>query len=74
MIKKIKKIISELREYLLDDGGDMEFVKYDEKKKELTIKIKGACVGCPYVSNTFDDNIKLVIMQKIPSIKNIIFI
>ena len=30
-IKKINKLIDELRPYLVNDGGDIEFIKFEDK-------------------------------------------
>jgi Fe-S cluster biogenesis protein NfuA len=74
MLNKINEVISKLRVYLQNDGGDMEFVSYDTKKATLTIRVKGACVGCAYFDDTFNDGIKSAIKMEIPKIKEIIFI
>jgi len=74
MKKKIKEVIDDLRSYIVDDGGDMEFVSFDKKTKKLIIKVKGACVGCQFFSDTFDDNIKQVILIKLPFVKDVEFI
>lgn len=52
----------------------MEYVNYDKKTHILTIKVKGACVGCVYFADTFDDGIKKVILMELPFVKDIKFI
>ena len=44
MEEKIKNIIEEIRPYLNMDGGDIEFVKYEDKY--VYVKLKGHCVEC----------------------------
>ena len=39
--EKIKEIINKIRPYLIGDGGDIEFVKYEDGI--LYIKMLGAC-------------------------------
>jgi Fe-S cluster biogenesis protein NfuA len=74
MRNQIKDVINKLRVYLQNDGGDMEFVSYDAKKGLLTIKVKGACIGCAYFDDTFNDGIKSAIKMELPKIKEVIFI
>jgi Fe-S cluster biogenesis protein NfuA len=74
MKNKILKIIEKLRVYLQNDGGDMEFVDYNDKQKLLKIKVKGACVGCPYFDDTFDSGIKQAILFELPFVKEVEFL
>ncbi|GMO15591.1 MAG: hypothetical protein Ta2E_06590 [Mycoplasmoidaceae bacterium] len=74
MVKKINEVISKLRTYLQNDGGDMELVSYDKKTGVIIIKVLGACIGCEYFDDTFNDNIKQTIMLELPKIKNVLFI
>ncbi|MDR2636452.1 MAG: NifU family protein [Mycoplasmataceae bacterium] len=74
MIKKIKKVINDLRVYLENDGGDMEYVDYDKKSKILKIKVKGACVGCVNFDDTFENGIKQIILEKLSFVKEVEFI
>ncbi|MDR2654406.1 MAG: NifU family protein [Mycoplasmataceae bacterium] len=73
-IEKIKKVIKKLRVYLEDDGGDMELSSFSSKDNELIIRIKGACVNCPYIEQTFDKNIKELLLLEIPFLKKVTFI
>ena len=41
---KIKEIINKLRPYLIGDGGNVEFIKYENNI--VYIKMLGACAGC----------------------------
>ena len=52
---KIKKMVEELRPYLNMDGGDIEFIKYEDNY--LYIKLTGACQACMFQDNTINDNI-----------------
>ncbi|MDR0341295.1 MAG: NifU family protein [Mycoplasmataceae bacterium] len=71
IVTKIKNLISELKYYIQNDGGDMEFVSFIDGI--LTIKISGACVGCDYAYNTFDEGIKLSLLTEIKEIKDVVF-
>lgn len=68
--EKIIKIIEELRPYLNMDGGDIEFVKYEDNY--LYIKLTGACAGCMYQDNTINEGIFEYFKNEIPEIEGII--
>lgn len=72
VIETIKKIIDGIRIYIQNDGGDLEFISYENNI--VTIKIMGACIGCPQITTTFDDGIKTLIMSEIKEVKDVKFI
>ena len=66
MNKKLKDKIEEIRCILKMDGGDLEIIKYDEKKNLLQIKLLGMCQKCPMAEITVKDFIEKE-LQKIES-------
>lgn len=68
--KMIVDIIEDLRPYLNSDGGDIEFIKYEDDY--VYVKLFGACSHCGYQDYTLNDNILEIIKERIPSIKGII--
>lgn len=71
IIIKIKDVLKSLRYYVVNDGGDVEYV--DFKDGILTLKITGACATCPFQDDTFDHGIKIVLLNEIPELKDVIF-
>ena len=71
-IAKIKRIIDELRPYLNMDGGDVEFVKYDDKEKTVFVKLNGACAMCMAKDETLENGLLEAIRDEIPEVKKII--
>ncbi len=67
---KIKNMIEELRPYLNMDGGDLEFVKYEDNY--LYIKLTGACQDCMFQDNTINDNILVYFKEQLPELEGII--
>ena len=43
--EKIRAMLEEIRPYLQRDGGDCEFVSYENRV--VNIKLHGACGSCP---------------------------
>ncbi|MDD5727156.1 MAG: NifU family protein [Victivallales bacterium] len=60
---KIKSRLEELRVYLQHDGGDMEIVGIEGKT--VTLKLKGACGGCPMATMTLKDGIERTLREEI---------
>ena len=68
--EKIIEIINKLRPYLIGDGGDIEFVKYENNI--VYIKMLGACAGCALIDYTLKDGIEMAIKEEVPEVKEII--
>jgi Fe-S cluster biogenesis protein NfuA len=70
MNDKILEIIEKLRPYLNMDGGDIEFIKYEDGY--VYIKLTGACTNCLYQDNTINDGLLSFFKAEIPEIKGVI--
>ena len=68
--EKIKGIINKIRPYLIGDGGDIEFVKYEDGI--LYIKMLGACAGCALIDYTLKDGIEMAIKEEVPEVKEVV--
>ncbi len=69
---KIKEVLDKLRPFLLSEGGDLTFVKYEDNI--VYIKMLGACVGCGLIDFTLKDGIEAAIKEEVPSVKEVISI
>ena len=68
----IKKVIEELRPFLNMDGGDVEFIKYDDEEKTVYVRMSGACAMCMIQDDTLENGLLQAIQERIPEVKNII--
>ena len=59
--KIIKDIIEHLRPFLINDGGDIEFVK-----------MMGACSNCTMLDLTLKEGIEAAIKSEVPEVKEVI--
>lgn len=66
---EIRASLQELRPYLQKDGGDVEFIDYEDGT--LTVRLTGACRGCPYSEMTLAAGIKRTLQQKHPDLQEI---
>ena len=70
MEEKIKEVIDKLRPFLASDGGDVEFIKYEDDV--VYIKLSGACAGCELIDFTIKEGIEGAIKEVVPSVKEVI--
>lgn len=70
MEEKIKKIINDLKPYLNSEGGDVEFIKYEDNF--VYIKLTGACLHCAFRDDTIKYGILAQIQEEVPEVKDII--
>lgn len=68
--EKIINIIDEIRPYLISDGGDLEFVKFENGT--VYIKMLGACSNCSLIDVTIKDGIEAMLINEIPEVKNVL--
>ncbi len=67
---KIVEAIEDLRPYLNMDGGDIEYIKYEDNY--VYVKLYGACTNCLLQDNTINDGLLTMFQEEIPEIKGII--
>lgn len=67
---KIKNVIDTLRPFLINDGGNIEFIKYENKV--VYIKMIGACANCEMLNSTLKDGIEMAIKDEVPSVLNVV--
>ncbi len=68
--ENIIDIIEHLRPFLIADGGDIEFVKYEDNI--VYIKMSGACVNCHMLDLTLKEGIESAIKSEVPNVKEVI--
>ena len=69
MEEEVKNIINELRHFLMNDGGNINFVKLEGKI--VYISLQGACLYCSMQDITIKDGIERIIKERIPEIKEV---
>ena len=68
--EKIIEVIDQLRPFLINDGGDLEFVEYKDHK--LYIRLTGACKDCSLIDMTLKDGIEEMIVTELPEVEEVI--
>ncbi len=69
-VSKIISIIDKIRPFLISDGGNLEFVKYEDNI--VYVKMMGACADCAMIDLTLKDGIEEFITSEIPEVKEVV--
>ena len=68
--EKIFEVIDQLGPFLVNDGGNIEFIKYEDDI--VYIHMMGACANCQMLDLTLREGIEAAIKEEIPTIKEVI--
>lgn len=73
VVAMIKELLeTRIRPAVQEDGGDIVFCEFDEDSGVVTLKMMGACSGCPSSSVTLKSGIENMLMHYIPEVKGVI--
>ncbi len=67
--QEIMQTINKIRPYINRDGGDVEFVSFDDGI--VTVKMLGACVGCAIVDQTVFYGIEALLMEEVAGVSGV---
>jgi Fe-S cluster biogenesis protein NfuA len=67
---KVQTVLDNIRPSLRADGGDIELV--DVKDGIVSVKLKGACAGCPMSTITLKNGIERILKQELSDVKEVI--
>ena len=70
VVKKIKIVIDKVRPYLQNDGGDVEFKRYENGV--VYVRLVGACSNCPMAQMTLQDGIENALISEVPEVIKVI--
>jgi len=68
--EKVEAAMEDVRKFLQSDGGDCEVVEVKDKK--VSVRLKGACKGCPFSNMTLKLRIEAIIKERVPEIKEVV--
>jgi len=65
--ERVQKVLDLIRPQIQGDGGDVELVGINEDNV-VTVRLTGACVGCPMSQLTLKAGIERILKQQIPEV------
>lgn len=63
---RINEVIEKIRPFLINDGGDVSFVKFENGI--AYVKMLGNCSNCLYSGITIQDTIETILISEIPEV------
>ena len=66
----IKRVLEELRPAILQDGGDIHFVRFENGT--VFVQLHGACVSCPISFITLKMGLETQLKAKVPGVESVV--
>ncbi len=72
IVAEIKQLLdSRVRPAVAQDGGDILFDAFDETTGVLTLRMRGACAGCPSSSATLKAGVEQMMKHYVPEVTSV---
>ncbi len=68
--EKVQAILEQIRPFLQRDGGDLEYLAYDEGV--VTLRLQGACNSCPSSTMTLKMGIERALRDHVPEVRTVV--
>jgi len=68
--ERVEAVLNRIRPSIQADGGDVELVEISEDNV-VTVKLTGACVGCPMSQLTLKGGIERILKHEIPEVASV---
>ena len=70
-VLEIERVLELVRPAIRMDGGDVEFVDFDESDGTVTLRLMGHCVGCPMSMATLKNGIEARLKLAVPAVRSV---
>ena len=70
MRDKVETALARIRPALQADGGDVELV--DVKEGVVSLRLTGACKGCPMATMTLRNGIERILREEVPEVEEVV--
>ena len=64
--ERIISVIDKIRPFLISDGGNIEFVKFEDGI--VYVRFMGQCSNCQLIDVTLKDGIEIALINEIPEV------
>jgi len=71
IIDKIEFALQEIRPFLEDDGGDINFIELTDQWV-VKVKLLGACSSCNISMMTLKNGVEVAIKRAVPEVKEVV--
>ena len=66
---RIEATIDKIRPFIRRDGGDIEFIGYEDGV--VYIIMLGACADCGLIDSTINDGIAIILMEEVAEVTDV---
>ena len=70
-VAKIGEVLDSIRPALRADGGDVEFIHFDEVTGVVELRLLGACETCPISMMTLKEGIERRLKGSVPEVEEV---
>ncbi|VAW27879.1 NifU-like domain protein [hydrothermal vent metagenome] len=71
--QKVQNVIDQVRPYLQQDGGDINFIEITDDNV-VNVELIGACGACPFSTMTLKNGVEATLKKVIPEVKEVVAI
>lgn len=68
---RIEEVLEAIRPALQADGGDLEFLRFDETDGVVELRLLGACESCPISMMTLKEGIERRLKSSVPGVTEV---
>lgn len=69
IVKQIESTLDKIRPFLQRDGGDLEFVSFQDGI--VYVKMLGACANCLSLDVTIKEGIQIILVEEVPGVTEV---
>ena len=71
-VDSVRGVIDQIRPLLQRDGGDIELVSAEESTGVVSVRLQGACKGCPGAAMTLKMGVERHLKEKVPAVSEVV--
>jgi Fe-S cluster biogenesis protein NfuA len=72
MHDRVSAVIEKVRPFLQADGGDIELISVDDATGVVSVRLRGACSGCPSAAMTLKMGVERHLKEKVPEVTEVV--
>lgn len=72
MTARVQGVIDQIRPLLQADGGDIELVSTNEQTGVVSVRLQGACKGCPGAAMTLKMGVERHLKEHVPEVSEVV--
>lgn len=69
---KVTEVINQVRPLLQADGGNIELVGVTPDSGVVSVRLQGACKGCPGAAMTLKMGVERLLKDKVPGVTEVV--